>query len=260
MIALVNVLFLLAHNDDEYFSSLQISEELRLGNRVLIAYLTHGSIYGVASEIRIQESMNVLIGLGVNPCEILMLGYENNIFDGKLCERIVDAYQSLRELVPVTASIGRVYVMAWEGGHPDHDASHMIGVAFARVRGLQKQLYEFPAYHAARNCLKLSGVMQLLDGNDDLTSTVPNRIKAFRAFTLALKYKTQRRTFLALLPGSAFQLLIRGYQTCRLVPENRDYTNPPHRGKLFYERRFKLSFATFIKDASALYKYMQPTG
>ncbi len=251
----MNVLLLLAHNDDEYFCSLRISEELQLGNHIFVVYLTHGSLYGADSKTRIAESTKVLTGLGVNPADIFATGYEKNIFDCRLPERIVDGYRSLCALMD-TIPIDRIYVMAWEGGHPDHDASHMIGVAFARARNLRQQLYEFPAYNAARKRPGSAGVMRFMNGNGDILATSLNRMHAFRALTLARGYKTQRTTFLALLPGSIVQLLLRGYQAYRRVPENRDYTQPPHPGTLFYERRFRLPFARFIKNASALYEYM----
>lgn len=251
----VNVLLLLAHNDDEYFCSLRISEELQLGNHIFVVYLTHGSLYGADSKTRIAESTKVLTGLGVNPADIFATGYEKNIFDCRLPERIVDGYRSLCSLMD-TIPIDRIYVMAWEGGHPDHDASHMIGVAFARARNLRQQLYEFPAYNAARKRPGSAGVMRFMNGNGDILATSLNRMHAFRALTLARGYKTQRTTFLALLPGSIVQLLLRGYQAYRRVPENRDYTQPPHPGTLFYERRFRLPFARFIKNAGALYEYM----
>ncbi|MHB1544853.1 MAG: PIG-L deacetylase family protein [Gammaproteobacteria bacterium] len=252
----MNVLLLLAHNDDEYFSSLHIINEVKSGNRVLVAYLTHGSIYGVDSETRVAESTRVLIRLGIHPADIFLLGYENDIFDGRLSERIVDGYEILCSRISEELRIDRMYVMAWEGGHPDHDACHMIGVAYARTRNLRQQLYEFPAYHAVRSRLKSSGVMKFINSNLDTLSTAPNRVNGFRALCLASSYKSQLSTFLALLPGSATQLLLRGYQECRRVPEDRDYTQPPHNGTLLYERRFRFSFGSFTKNTQAIYKYL----
>ncbi|EQD52832.1 GlcNAc-PI de-N-acetylase family [mine drainage metagenome] len=252
----VNVLLLLAHNDDEYFSSLRIREELQSGNRVRVIYFTHGSIYGTDSETRIAESTRVLISMGIQAEDIFMLGYECDIFDGQLSKRIADGYENLCAHIPEKVPIERVYAMAWEGGHPDHDACHMIGVAFARARSIRHQLYEFPAYHASQRQLKSSGVMQFANGNVDTWSTASGRIDAFCAFCLACRYPSQFSTFLALLPGSAMQLLLRGYQVYRLVPESRDYTQPPHSGMLLYEKRFHFSFNNFLENAKAFQKYM----
>lgn len=240
----MNVLFLFAHNDDEYFASLRISEELRAGNHVLVAYLTHGSIYGADSEERAQESHAILDRLGMRREDVFLLGQDADIFDLKLHERMADAYLTLSAKLK-TVPIDRLYVMAWEGGHPDHDASHLIGLAFARARSLESELYEFPAYNRFR-------VMSYTGEGGEILSTATDRPRALRTLLSAMSYRTQRLTFLALLPGSLIQLLLLGRQTYRRVPPARDYSKPPHSGRLFYERKFSISFDSFIKRAHDL--------
>jgi len=239
----VNVLFLFAHNDDEYFAALRIGEELRAGNRVLAAYLTHGSIYGADSGERVEESMAILDRLGVRRADVFLLGQETDIFDLKLHERMADAYRALSARLQAV-SIDRLYLMAWEGGHPDHDASHLIGRAYAYAQGLERELYEFPAYNRFR-------VMSYVGEGGEVLSTATDRRRAFRTLCSAFGYRTQRLTFLAMLPGSLVQLVLLGRQTYRRVPE-RDYSKPPHNGRLFYERKFRLSFADFIAGAGSL--------
>jgi LmbE family N-acetylglucosaminyl deacetylase len=239
----VNVLFLFAHNDDEYFASLRIGEELQAGNRVLVAYLTHGSIYGADSGERVEESLTILERLGMKRADVFLLGQETDIFDLKLHERMSDAYRALSARLQAIP-IGRVYLMAWEGGHPDHDASHLIGRAYARARGLERELYEFPAYSRLR-------VMSHVGEGGEILSTATDRRRAFRTLCSAFGYRTQRLTFLALLPGSLVQLVLRGYQTYRRVPL-RDYSKPPHGGRLFYERKFHIRFADVIECAGSL--------
>lgn len=240
-----NVLFLLAHNDDEYFAALRMREEIQLGNRVIAAYLTHGSIHGVDSSARMQDSVKILSRLGIEQNDILPTGRKQDILDFRLHERVVDAYQGLSEALENVA-IERLYVMAWEGGHPDHDASHLIGVAFARQRNLE-EVYEFPTYSRFR-------VMHPLHKDFELLTTGTSRIEAFKTLVSGFSYRGQRRTFLAMLPGSVAQLLLLGHQNYWRVPRERDYTQPPHAGRLFYERRYGISFAVFAKNVRALYQ------
>ena len=242
--ALMNVLFVLAHNDDEYFCALRIREELQLGNRVIIAYLTYGGIQDGDPDERVKESTGVLRKLGIEDTNILLIGRNEKIFDRWLHERAIDAYHGLVRLLKKTA-IERVYVMAWEGGHPDHDASHMIGVAFAQHRNLHQQIYEFPAYNNFR-------VMHPLYNGATLLATRSGRMDALKILVSGFSYKTQRRTFMAMLPGSIVQLLIFGRQNYWLVPGERDYGKPPHAGRLFYERRFNITFEEFGKHTRAL--------
>ncbi|MGH8427314.1 MAG: PIG-L deacetylase family protein [Gammaproteobacteria bacterium] len=240
-----NVLVLLAHNDDEYFVALRIGEEVRLGSRVWVAYLTHGSIYGADSKVRIEESARALRGLGASHSDMLTIGYQADIFDLKLHERMADAYEGLCAALD-TIRIERLYVPAWEGGHPDHDAAHLIGVAFARERNLAERLYEFPAYNRFH-------VMKFIDDAGTTLATSPDRLRAMKVFFSAWNYKTQRRTFLGLLPASLVRLLWSARQSYRPAPADRDYSKPPHAGELFYEKRFGLSFDQFIAHAKSFY-------
>ncbi|MGH8282200.1 MAG: PIG-L deacetylase family protein [Gammaproteobacteria bacterium] len=240
-----NVLFLLAHNDDEYFAALRMREEIRLGNRVLVAYLTHGSVRGADSAARMQDSVKFLSKLGIRQDKILAIGRGQDILDFRLHERVVDAYRGLGEVLENIA-IERLYIMAWEGGHPDHDASHLIGVAFARQRKLE-EVYEFPAYSRFR-------VMHPLHKDFELLTTGTSRIEAFKTLVSGFSYRNQRRTFLAMLPGSVVQLLLLGHQNYWRVPHDRDYAQAPHAGRLFYERRYGISFADFTKNVRALYQ------
>lgn len=244
----MNVLFVLAHNDDEYFCALRMHEEIRLGNHIFIAYLTYGGIQGEDPDERINESLRVLSACGVKRTDILTIGRSKHIPDLKLHERIVDAYQELEELLKNTP-IQRMYVMAWEGGHPDHDASHMVGVAFARNRNLHLQVYEFPAYNRLH-------VMHPLRNGSRLLATRTGRMDALKTLISGFSYKTQRRTFMAMLPGSIAQLLIIGHQNYWLLPSERDYGKPPHAGRLFYERRFHISFEELARNLMALASVM----
>ncbi|HEX5313600.1 MAG TPA: PIG-L family deacetylase [Gammaproteobacteria bacterium] len=237
-----DVLVLLAHNDDEYFAALRIGEEVRLGSRVRVAYLTHGSIYGADSEARFAESAAVLAASGIRGEDMLAIGRREDIFDLKLHERAGDAYAALRGAL-AGISIDRLYLPAWEGGHPDHDACHLIGVAFARERGLLGQTYELPCYNRLR-------VMKFPDDGEAALFTARDRRRALGVLLSARRYRTQRRTFLGLLPGSIARLLLAGRQQYRPVPAARDYSRPPHAGRLFYEKRFGLSFDEFIAHSA----------
>ncbi|MGA9852059.1 MAG: PIG-L family deacetylase [Gammaproteobacteria bacterium] len=244
-----NVLFLLAHNDDEYFASLRIREELHLGNRVFIAYLTYGGRPDEDPGVRVKESLGVLGKSGIREADLLMIGRRKDIRDLRLHEKTVDAYQDLAGLLG-DIPIERIYVMAWEGGHPDHDASHLIGMAFACRRNLREQVYEFPAYSRFR-------VMHPPCDASELLIAGTSRMDAFRTLVSGFSYRSQRRTFLAMLPGSIVQLLLLGYQNYWLVPHDRDYAKPPHAGRLFYERRYHISFATFSKNVACIYQYLR---
>ena len=41
--------------------------------------------------------------------------------------------------------VDEVWTLAWEGGHQDHDAAHLVAIAFANRRGAP--VFEVPLYH-----------------------------------------------------------------------------------------------------------------
>jgi hypothetical protein len=94
--------------------------------------------------------------------------------------------------------------------------------------------------------------MHPLRNQSPLLATKNTRMDALKTLASGFSYKTQRSTFMAMLPGSIVQMLVLGYQNYWLVPSGRDYGIPPHRGCLFYERRFAISFLEFSRKTGVL--------
>lgn len=237
-----SLLVLLAHNDDEFFISPLLRQEVAAGNRVQVAYLTHGSVYGADSSQRIAESRSVLTSLGIAADETLFIGEKAHIFDSSLPANAELVYQAL---IAATSGmhIDRILTLAWEGGHPDHDATNIIGAALART--LQSELLEFPAYNACGLPSGLFRVMAFADTGVDTVIRVISLRDGIAAMRRALVYRSQRRTFLGLSPGAALEYLWHRRQQFRSVPQDRDYSRPPHGGLLLFERRFGINFSQF---------------
>src|ERR1041385_4601860 len=129
-----DLLCVFAHQDDEYGVAARITRERKAGRRVICAYLTNGAAK-VSSSIRDEESRGVLLLLGVDENDIFFLGSEHDIPDGSLVEHLEAAFHTLDR--PMRGrQIGEVLTLAWEGGHQDHDAAHLVAVAFAQQRGV----------------------------------------------------------------------------------------------------------------------------
>src|SRR5690348_7175756 len=140
-------LILLAHHDDEFFLAPLIRDDCTAGAAVHVCYLTHGSVYGADAAQRAAESRRVLSRLGVAGEHVADLGREQGIFDGELAEKAGLALDAVAARYP-GQRFGRVYLMAWEGGHHDHDAAHMIALAYADRAQPGVRLREFPLYNA----------------------------------------------------------------------------------------------------------------
>ena len=124
-------LFLFAHQDDE-FGVYQLLEDYRRdGVRVRCAYLTDGAVGAVAAATRDAESLAVLHQLGVAAADVAFAGAQLGIPDAGLPLQLERAAGWLRGWLTSAGEPLAIHVMAWEGGHHDHDALHAITVALA---------------------------------------------------------------------------------------------------------------------------------
>jgi LmbE family N-acetylglucosaminyl deacetylase len=193
-------LFVLAHPDDEIpFASIIESLKAR-GASLLIAYLTSGDAGPASAHRRQSESTRVLARLGVTTQEIYFLGNESHIADGFLHTRLDDVYSLLKERATASAPIERIYTLAWEGGHQDHDSAHAIAVYLAHHLNLLKETRQLSFYRASDILSRLPTVSAPLPANGAVSfwpSTLRDRL---RILALVRFYPSQLKTWLVLIP------------------------------------------------------------
>ena len=229
-------LFLFCHQDDEFAVYQQILLERVSGSQVLCAYLTSGVGVGSDPASRNAESLAVLGRLGIPRQNVMFVGSLLAIADGDLLEHLPSAANWLRERLASLTGDVKIYVPAWEGGHPDHDALHFLGVEVCAAIDLLPKVRQFSLYNAKCCPWKLFRLLSPLPENGFIeTSHIPwsNRI---RFLGYALSYVSQWRSWLGLFPFFALHLLLRGKQELQKVNRER-LRHPPHMGALYYERR-----------------------
>lgn len=236
-----SVLFLFAHNDDEFFVLPRLEREVAEGHDVLCIYTTDGAAYDESPMRRLKESYAVLSPRGISSENIIPLGTQRGIRDGLSFRSLAELWQQLT-IVTQGKRFSRIYVPAWEGGHADHDAAHLLAVALAQLQG--SEVYEFSLYHSLGAVGPIISAMSLIP----LSGTIvhePVTLRGALSWLLASRhYRTQRRAFLGLLPLSLPQILLHRALPLRRV-ENRDYRCRPHSGPMFYETRFKVPYDEF---------------
>lgn len=245
-------LFLLAHNDDEFFVLPRLDREIAAGNRIICVYTTDGAAYGESPERRLQESKAVLCRRGVAESDILPLGEQLGIRDGTSFQSIEPLWQEILSM-GARHHFSRIYVPAWEGGHADHDAAHLLAVALARTQG--SEVFEFSLYHCHRAIKPLIRCMSLVPFPGLITQERVSFAGALSWAMEARRYPSQRRAFLGLLPFCLPQILLRRALCLRRV-EDRNYRVPPHAGKLFYEIRFKVPYEEFRAATRSFVDYV----
>jgi LmbE family N-acetylglucosaminyl deacetylase len=243
----------MAHQDDEFGVFQSILDEVKNGNEVICVFLTNGVKNGGDSRVRDSESLDVLTSLGVKEENVIFAGKYLQISDCELLYSLEKAFFWVQEFLAAFDTFGAVYVPAYEGGHPDHDACYVVVSLVCEKMGRLENVKQFPLYNADNcrsffykvfNPLKFNGVVY--------TTDIPLRNRLL-FITLIFKYKSQIKSFLGLLPFILYSYFLDGAQKLQSVkPVKLD--SPPHKGILYYERRgfckweaFKLNVNRFIK-------------
>ena len=240
-----NILFLFAHQDDEFVAIPIISNAIGR-SKIICVYLTNGNGHGVNPLVRDQESKNVLLKLGVPEQDIHFLGTEFSIQDGKLCYELDKAYSILKTKLSMYSDFTRIYSLSWEGGHPDHDSVHLLAVAYAKEKNKILNSYQIPLYNGFKTFWKFFRVSVCLDENGPVENvSVGLKIRLFQLNSIRF-YKSQWKTWMGLLPGFLLHFLFKSNDSIQKINIERTKQRP-HSGKLLYERMFGISFDEFMK-------------
>jgi hypothetical protein len=224
---MARVLFVFAHQDDEMAAISRIRFVRARGDDVACVFLTDGASR-VPSHVRDAESRKALAILGVTDVR-----FEKSIPDGTLPEHLGEALAILE-----TEACDEVVTLSYEGGHQDHDAAFLVSAVFAKRRGIK--CWEMPLYSSYTRVMQPTGEEWHWPREISPFEFIDNLLIAFH-------YKSQWRTWLGLLPF----VILRRKRTLEFIreAEPRRAENPPHPGRLFYERRFHYPYDRFAQFA-----------
>lgn len=229
-------LFLFAHQDDEFGVFDRIASLRRQGVRVACAYLTDGQSGGSSAATRNAESLAVLAQLGVAAADVHFAGQQLGIGDARLPLHLDTAERWIGDWIDSFFPIEAIHVLAWEGGHHDHDALHALTVHLAAERGLLERTWQFPLYQARGLPGPLFRVLAPLAANGPVSATPIARRARLHYLKLCLSYPSQRTTWIGLFPFVLLHYLLRGNQALQKVALAR-IDERPHAGPLYYEKR-----------------------
>lgn len=235
--------FLFAHQDDEFGVFEVIAQSVAAGRRPLCLYLTNGDFGGQDIALRNAESRRVLGALGVAPADCRFLGEAAGISDGTLIRHLTQAYAALRRELAGAEPVANLYALAWEGGHPDHDAVHVLAAALLHeLPGANA--WQFPLYHGQGLPGPLFRVLAPLAVNGPVRRLAISRARSWRYLRLCLGYPSQWRIWLGLLPFVVLHYLCGGGQSLQRLDPARSAARP-HAGSLLYERRGVCDYTRF---------------
>jgi LmbE family N-acetylglucosaminyl deacetylase len=245
-------LVLVAHPDDECLAFGALLQRIR---EPLVVFATNGSPadpyfwqkYGsreAYAEIRGQEAWKSMQIAGVKDVLFLAdLPGGERLVDQELFRHLRIAYELLAEVV-ARRMMTALLTLAYEGGHPDHDACSILAAQLAKVASIR--CWEASLYHRNRDG---SGVFQdFIQSSEDAVDVGPTVVEQERKREMCAAYSSQ---------GDFLQR----FDVAREVVRPQiayDYTLPPHRGKTNYETwQWKMTaadvsaaFAEFLQSAA----------
>ena len=229
-------IFFFAHQDDEFAVFQAIEQAISTGHEVLCVYCTTGAPPGHSPDQRQRESLHVLKALGVHAQQVLFAGGALGIADQQLMHKLDMLVPWLVQLLKSRPDTEHLYIPAWEGGHPDHDALHAAVLAACRQVKLQAALWQFPLYNGDQRRWGLFRLFKPLPIHGPVMRQSIAARRRWFYLKLCLTYRSQWRSWLGLMPALCWFYLLKGVQQLQRVNIIAALQRP-HPGPLYYEQR-----------------------
>ncbi|MCB1144245.1 MAG: PIG-L family deacetylase, partial [Leptospiraceae bacterium] len=209
--------------------------------------LTDGAFYGASTLKRNQESISVLKDLGIPDEQILFLNHSNPIHDTELIKNLDLSYKSILESIG-DKKIKEIYCTAYEGGHPDHDATFLLALVLAKKYSIEK-INQFFTYNSKGLGFVFFRVMSPVNDKYPVAKYKLTFSQLIKHFLLIRKYKSQLKTWIGLSPFVFIKYILYRSQLIQKIPSD-FLPQRPHSGRLYYEKRNWFQFEEFqiLKD------------
>ena len=217
-----------AHADDEVVGCGALLQRMR---EPVVIFCTDGAPrdewfwqrYGSRenyAELRRAEARKSMGEIGA-PAPLFLRGERGAHFvDQELFRALREAYESLANLVRQQRPEAFL-TLAYEGGHPDHDAACFLSAQLAREFGLP--VWEFPLYHRSEDGQGVKQTFPFEDGNDVVLQPTDREVEGKRRMLAA--YASQGDIV------SAFDIRLERFRPLAAY----DFSRPPLPGVLNYE-------------------------
>lgn len=243
--ALENVLFLLAHPDDDLF----VRPLIERSRGAVVAYVAAETAR--TNGRRRREALGALAALGLDAERVLFPGEAANARDGRVIARLDAVFDALRAaLAKLDGQVGSIVTHAWEGGHPDHDAAHLVALKLARGLGVADTSHGCAFYRAAQTPL-LPYHVQTPHPEAAGYRRVPLRFaEAFAAAAAARRYPSQWRALTVFAPFLMARAFVDRSLYLQPLSQSIAPARPPG-ARLLSETRFATPFEVTAAAATA---------
>ena len=248
------VLLFAAHSSDEFSVAATLRAHVARGESVFISWYARDDRPDVGVR-RAAEAREAAALIGI-PSERLEFA---DLSPVALLEQLPALVLALRDTVARVAP-DLVYVPAFEGGHPDHDALNFAAFEAASSTGIETR--EFPLYSASpdrRFFRRLQSFARFIPGAGDTQVRRLNPAEVRFKRELWALYRTQHPHFDRLVRRSGDEREFFTTEKTRPLPL-RDYTKPPHERPLLYELQAGELPYTFEEFADKVRHYLWTGG
>jgi LmbE family N-acetylglucosaminyl deacetylase len=241
-------LFLLAHQDDEIAFAPLMALLGAKGRRLRVVYLTDGAARRATPARRVSETTRALAALGIPAADIRFLGSDLSIPDSWLFRHLDSAHDALEKDCQAICHSCHLFTLAWEGGHPDHDATHVVARALAGERGWADRTWQVPFYRAADRGPPFFTLFAPLPLNGPAWQLPAARHDALLRARMIRYFPSQWRTLAGLAPAILWHALRGTPAALQRVRVDQPLARPTA-GPLLYEQRNGIPFVELAKHA-----------
>ncbi len=237
------IVFVFAHPDDDAFVSGTIWTLLQKGVDISCVWLTSGDFFGQGTrrEKEIEKAARIL---GLSPSRIHLF----RLPDLGLLRKIERATSLLSEILE-SIKPDAIFTTAYEGGHPDHDSANLAVAESCFRLGLKSQLLEFPLYNGSGPLKHWRWrINSFPPGGPDAQYQALTKQALRIKYRIMMTYSSQWMYMIPARLASRSSRMSRIGEPFRTFPRDRDYTVPPHAGRLNYERWFNSFMKTKFSD------------
>jgi len=237
--------FLFAHPDDDVLIAGTMKSLLQKSAEVHAAWVTSGDYFGTGKrrEAELLEAATIL-GLPDDRRHLLRVPDLHLLsLLGDAAERVAKVFSRINP--------DFIFVTAFEGGHPDHDAANFLVYEGCRRAGIRPSLFEFPLYNGTGswkhwwwriNSFPPGGAEVMYSPLDE--NSIRCKYRMMRAYSSQWMYMIPARL------ACPWKRLLDFGEPFRACPPDRDHAARPHPGRLNYERWFCAWMRTRFDDFS----------
>jgi LmbE family N-acetylglucosaminyl deacetylase len=236
-------LFAFAHPDDDVGIAGTMRLLVRRVAEVHCVWATSGDFFG-QGETREAETYEAADVLAMPKSNVHLLKFP----DLSLVSKLNEAADAMAELLRVIRP-DVILADAYEGGHPDHDSVNFMVVEGSIRAGLTPELFEFPLYNGSGSPLQLGWRLNSFPpGGPTVLHTVLDEDAIQCKYRMMRAHSSQWMFMVPARMACSRSRLCTIGEPYRPFSKDRDYTLPPHGGRLGYERWFNFFMGIRFND------------